>query len=222
MQRLGETDQVITSNGFFREQLAGDIQATDKFAAGGFAAACPLIALEGTVTHESSRRVASAIRVYGVDERFWQFHRLQGQEPPRNREVLVNEPLARELGARAGDSLVVRMQKPADIPVESLHSKKEDLGSTLRLTVREIPTADALGEFSFQPQQSAVRAVFVPLKLLQEEIGQPARANLILLSETSRNESDPAGRALQTKSLEEILTGKTTSRRLWRDCQSRG
>ena len=210
VQRLGETDQVITSNGFFREQLAAEIQNDERFAAGGFAATCPLIALEGTVTHESSRRVASAIRVYGVDEKFWKFHRLEGKEPPRNREVLVNEPLARELGAQPGDSLVVRIQKPSDIPVESLHSKKEELGSTLRLTVREIPAADALGEFSIQPQQSAVRAVFVPLKLIQEEIAQAAKVNLILLSETSRNQTDPAARAAKTELLVGILKERTS------------
>lgn len=210
VQRLGETDRVVSSSGFFREQLAAEIQNDDRFGVAEFAAACPLIALEGTVTHESSRRVASAIRVYGVDEKFWKFHHLEGKEPPRNREILVNEPLARELGTKPGDSLVVRMQKPSDIPVESLHSKKEELGSTLRLTVREIPASDALGEFSIQPQQSAVRAVFVPLKLLQEEIGQPAKVNLILLSETSRNETDPAASSLKTKSIEEILSGKTS------------
>ncbi|HWN09165.1 MAG TPA: FtsX-like permease family protein [Pyrinomonadaceae bacterium] len=210
VQRLGETDQVITSNGFFREQLAADIQSHQQFAAGGFAAACPLIALEGTVTHESSRRVASAIRVYGVDEKFWNFHRVEGKEPPRNREVMVNEPLARELGAQTGDSLVVRIQKPSDIPVESLHSKKEDLGSTLRLTVREIPAADALGEFSIQPQQSAVRAVFVPLKLLQDEIGQPAKVNLILLSKTSRSETELAAPAANMELLGGILKERTS------------
>ena len=209
VQRLGETDQVITSDGFFREQLAADIHNHSQFAAGGFAAACPLIALEGTVTHESSRRVASAIRVYGVDEKFWKFHRVEGREPPRNREVMVNEPLARELGARLGDSLVVRIQKPSDIPVESLHSKKEDLGSTLRLTVREIPAAGALGEFSIQPQQSAVRALFVPLKLLQDEIGQPARVNLILLSNTSRNGTQAVGTDANMKLLGGILKDQT-------------
>ncbi len=210
VQRLGETDQVITSNGFFREQLADDIQSHQQFAAGGFAATCPLIALEGTVTHESSRRVASAIRVYGVDEKFWKFHHLEGHEPPRNREVVVNEPLARELGARPGDSLVVRIQKPSDIPVESLHSKKEDLGSTLRLTVREIPAADALGEFSIQPQQSAVRAVFVPLKLLQDEIDQPAKVNLILLSKTSRSETASVADTANMELLGGILRERTS------------
>lgn len=190
VQRLGETDHVITGNGFFREQLAADIQNHELFAAGGFTAACPVVALEATVTHDTSRRVASAIKVYGVDERFWNFHKREGAAPPRDREVFVSGPLARELGTNPGDSLVVRVQKPSDIPAESLHSKKEDLGSTLRLTVSKTLAADALGEFSIQPQQSAVRAVFVPLQLLQKALSQPGKANLILLSE-SRNSADP-------------------------------
>ena len=38
LQRLGNTDQVITSNSFFREQLAADIQSHAQFAPGGFVA----------------------------------------------------------------------------------------------------------------------------------------------------------------------------------------
>jgi putative ABC transport system permease protein len=76
VQRLGQTDQVITSTGFFRDQLANDIQTDSQFATAGFSAACPLIALQGTITHETSKRIASGIKVYGVDERFWKFHHL--------------------------------------------------------------------------------------------------------------------------------------------------
>jgi putative ABC transport system permease protein len=210
VQRLGETDQVITSNGFFREQLAADIQNHDRFTANGFTATCPVVALEATVTHETSRRVASAIKVYGVDERFWKFHKVYGGEPQRNREAFVSEPLARELGAQPGDSLVVRVQKPTDIPAESLHSKKEDLGSTLRLTVSKTLAADALGEFSIQPQQSAVRAVFVPMQLLQQEISQPGKVNLILLSESSRNSTDPVATNAKAEALANILKERAT------------
>lgn len=205
VQRLGETDQVITSNGFFREQLAADIQSHEQFAPGGFAAACPLIALEGSVTHYPSERIGSTIKVYGVDERFWKFHQREDRQAPRNREVFVSEALGRELGASKGDSLLVRVQKPSDIPAESLHSKKEDLGSTLRLTINEVLAVDVLGEFSIQPQQSAVRAVFVPLDLLQQELNQPARVNLILIAETSRDSSDSTGRATKTQLIDKIL-----------------
>src|SRR5688572_26317531 len=206
LQRLGNTDYVITAPNFFRDQLAEDIRGDSSFATSGFTAACPLIALEGTVMHESSQRVGSKVKVYGVDERFWRFNSRPGASP-RNRDVLVSESLARELNTRAGDSLTLRVEKPSDIPAESLHSQKEDLGSTLSLKVRETLAADALGEFSLQPQQTAVRAVFVPLNLLQKEITQEGKANLILLSETSR---DPATQVAKTELVEKALRERTS------------
>jgi putative ABC transport system permease protein len=209
VQRLGQTDQVITSSGFFRDRLASDIQDDPQFASAGFAAACPLIALPGTITHEPSKRAASGIKVYGVDERFWKFHQLN-KAPASGRDVYLSEGLARELSAGSGDSLVLRVEKPSAIPLESLHSRKEDLGSTLRLTVREILPAGALGEFSLQPQQGVVRAVFVSLDLLQKQIDQPNKVNLILLSQATPSVSDPAvARAKQT-AVEQILEQRTS------------
>src|ERR1700704_6235542 len=46
VQRLGNTDHVITAQGFFREQLAADVQNHDQFVLGGFNATCPLIAVD--------------------------------------------------------------------------------------------------------------------------------------------------------------------------------
>ncbi|MBC8166005.1 MAG: ABC transporter permease, partial [Bryobacteraceae bacterium] len=205
LQRLGNTDHVVTSAGFFREQLAADIQNHEEFARGGFAATAPLIALEGSITHEASGSLGTGIRVYGVDERFWAFHGQQNRGP-LNREILVSDGLARELGSSAGDSLLLRVQKPSEIPAESLHSKKEDLGRTLRLTMRESLSSAALGEFSVQPQQSATRAVFVSLKLLQKDLEQEGNSNLILIGEASRTPTTSDKSAL----LERILRDKTS------------
>jgi putative ABC transport system permease protein len=182
LQRLGNTSYVITSSGFFREELAADIKTQKQFAESGFTDACPLIALEGTVSHEASKRRGSGIRVYGVDERFWTFHRRQ-VAAPGNPDVYLSDGLARELGASTGDSLLVRVQKFSEIPIESIHSKKEELGATLRLEVRQILDAQALGEFSIQPQQTGVRAVFVSLQALQRALEQEGKANLVLFSE---------------------------------------
>jgi ABC-type lipoprotein release transport system permease subunit len=204
VQRLGNTDQVITTQGFFREQLAADIQNHDQFAAGGFAATCPLIALQGTITQQTSKRVGSGIRVYGVDERFWKFH-ARADASPHGHEVLLSEGLARELGTNAGDPLLLRIEKPSEIPIESLHSRKEDLGSTIRLTARETLTAEALGEFSIQPQQSTVRAIFVPLALLQKEIEQERKVNLILVSETAAARADQSKQLVAAASLNKLL-----------------
>src|SRR5436190_46541 len=84
-----------------------------------------LIVLNGTVTHEASRRLAAGVTVYGVDERFWKFHGREDHSP-HNREVLASEGLASELGTRTGDALLLRVQKPSAIPAESLHGRKED------------------------------------------------------------------------------------------------
>ncbi len=180
--RLGNTTHVLSAPGFFREQLAAEIENHQQFKSGGFDTTAPLIALEGTITHQESRRLASGIRVYGIDDRFWKFH---GRENPApiNQEILISEELARELGSSTGDALLLGVQKPSSIPVESLHSKKDDLGRTFRLTMRERLSADSLGEFSLQPQQGGARSVFVPLKLLQKDLEQEGKANLILVSE---------------------------------------
>lgn len=179
--RLGNTDHVITATGFFREQLADEVRVRDF-------RTCSLIAVRGTIAPDEGGRRGMDVQVYGVDERFWQFHGLE-QKAPVQREALISESLQRELGTEAGDSLLVIMEKPSSIPVESLHGRKDEVGRTLRLTIRESLSIDNLGEFSLQPQQGSVRAVFVPLALLQKELGYPGRVNTILVSGTGSEDS---------------------------------
>src|SRR5215510_11492944 len=181
--RLGKTDLVVTAPGFFRERLADDLQSHGQFAA-NFNGACPIIALEAVVTRDENNARAGGVQIYGVDERFWKFHGASTQTPEGN-DVLVSQALAQELGAKQGDTLILRIEKPSAIPAESLHGRKEDLGRTVRLTMREILPAASLGDFSLRPQQGAVRAVFVELKKLQKNIEQDGKANVILLAAKS-------------------------------------
>jgi len=178
--RLGHADLVVTASGFFRERLADDMQSHDQFAA-NFNGACPIIALEAVVTRDENNARAGGVQIYGVDERFWKFHGANTQTPEGN-DVLVSQALAQELGAKQGDTLILRIEKPSAIPAESLHGRKDDLGRTVRLTMREILPAASLGEFSLRPQQGAVRAVFVQLKKLQKNLEQDGKANVILLA----------------------------------------
>ena len=190
LARLGKTDFVITAQGFFREQLANNLQSHGQFAA-SFNGACPIIALEAVVTRDENNARAGGVQIYGVDEGFWKFHGANVRTPEGN-DVLVSQALARELGAKQGDTLVLRIEKPSTIPVESLHGRKEDLGRTVRLTMREALPMASLGEFSLRPQQGAVRAVFVDLKKLQKNIEQDGKANVILLA--AKNADSQSGR----------------------------
>ncbi|MCA1633869.1 MAG: ABC transporter permease, partial [Acidobacteria bacterium] len=210
LQRLGKTDHVVASRGFFREQLAGDIESAEGLARKSFGAACPVVSIEGTATHESSGRRGTRVQVYGVDDRFWKFHGRAGDgvKTPQRDEALLSAALAEELQAGAGETLLVRVEKPSAIPVESLHGRKEDLGRTLRLTVREALAPSGLGEFSVRPQQTAVRAVFVPLKLLQKSLEQESKVNTLLFSAAA--EGAGAGDASRTESLRGLLREKFT------------
>ena len=187
LQRLGRTDLVVASPDFFRGRLADDLRADDAFAA-RFSGVTPMIAVPGVATDQTSGRRASRVQVYGVDDRFWQFHGLgglaglEGFDAPDGRDVLLSPALARELGAAPGGTVLLRVQRPSAIPLESLHGRKDDLGRTLRLAVRRVLSPAELGEFSLQPQQGEVRAAFVPLARLQQELGVADRVNALLVS----------------------------------------
>jgi len=171
LNRLGQTDVVVSAANFFREGLSGELAQGQRFSA------CPLIAFQGLVTHESSGRRASGVQVYGVDERFWRFHGIPAPELPA-----MSAALAEELGSRPGDTVLLRVQKPSAIPVESLFGRKEDVGRTLRFTAREPLAVSALGEFSLRPQQGPVLAIFVPLNRLARDLAQPGKMNTILVA----------------------------------------
>ncbi len=155
LARLGNTDYVVTRNGFFREDL-------DR--------ATPMVAMRGMVAQQSGGRRALGVQIYGVDRRFGQ--------APTGQQILLTAALAAELAAKPGDGLLVRMEKPSAIPLESLHGRKDDTGKTIRLTLGE---GVARG-FSLTPGQGDVRAAFVPLPLLQRQLGETGKANTVLVT----------------------------------------
>ncbi|HKG79727.1 MAG TPA: ABC transporter permease, partial [Pyrinomonadaceae bacterium] len=205
LRRLGNTDDVISAPGFFREQFAIDLMQPGQFVADGIGFTCPLIALEGVVVHEPSKRRAGGVKVYGVNERFWRFNDVTGVDTPQNRNVLLSQSLASEIGSGPGDSVLLRLEKPSDIPVESLHGRKEDSGRTLRLNVTGALPGEQLGEFSMQSQHAAVHAIFVSLSFLQKELGQEGRVNTVLIARRLQTETSE-----QQKSIAALLKKKST------------
>ena len=202
LQRLGRTDQAVISTGFFREQLASELQAQPAFAS-ALEGIAPLVIVQGFVSDQESGRRAGQVRVYGVDDRFWRFHGVAAVTGPEGLDALLSTALADELGARVGGTILVRVQRPLDIPLESVHGRKDDLGQTLRLDVRQIVPAAAVGDFALDAQQGAVRAVFVPLGLLQKELERSERVNALLVA--NRPGDDIAAGAVLTRLVRDQL-----------------
>ena len=117
VERLGRTDRALLSTEFFREALADDVRRDPAFGA-AFVGVAPLIAVEGMVADQQSGRSAARVQVYGVDDRFWQFHGVD-RAGPSGRDVLLNVALASEINAREGGSVIVRVEKPSAVPIES-------------------------------------------------------------------------------------------------------
>jgi putative ABC transport system permease protein len=184
--RLGKTDYVVISSGFFREQLAVDLQK-QAGASAQISGVVPLVTANAVVSAQQSGRKAGQVRIYGVDDRFWRFHGVEGISGPSSRDAYVSPALASQINAAADTVILVRVQRPTDIPLESLHGRRNEIGRTLRLTVRRVIPSTLLGEFALDPQQGDVRAVFVPLSRLQQDLSVEARVNTLLVSGKDAN-----------------------------------
>lgn len=168
--RLGRADLVVAAESPFTEGLAQRITG-----------AVPLFTLEGVVTHQTSGRRAGNVSVYGVDGRFFEFHGVTATAPSGNNSWLSPD-LAAELGAATDEAVVLRVARPTDIPLDSLHGKKDDVGRAMRLRVEGTLAPAQMGEFSLSPSQGPVRAIFVDLARVQRDLEQPGRVNALLVS----------------------------------------
>ncbi len=191
--RLGTVDTVVTAPTFFRESLAAELGA----AVADFEAAVPLIALNGFATDPASGRRAFGVQVYGIDERFWAFHRRLSRQVPGRDEAFLSEGLARELGIAAGAAILVRVERPTEVPLGSLHGQRDDVGRTTRLTVGATLSFADLGEFSLRQQQGPARVLFMSMSRLQESLAIGARVNTVLL----------AGREVEASAVPDRIAG---------------
>ena len=176
LERLGGIDAALVTEIFFREKLAEELGTKTA----------PLILARASAVHGSSSTRASEIAIYGVDERFSRLHgqKLELREdsggifPP----VVVNQSLAEEIGAKAGDDLLLSFELPGEIPRETLLGDKdaEDALVSRRFTVARVIPDRGVGGFSLAPHQSQPRNAFVSLAGLQEILDQKGKANALL------------------------------------------
>jgi putative ABC transport system permease protein len=172
--RVGGTSIVVANALPFTESLA------DRMSQQLSADTAPVLALAGAVTHETSARRAGSVTVYGVDDRFFRLHHVQHASPSPG-QVWLSEDLAAELEAKVGDALTIRMPKPADIPLDSLHGRREETGRTVRLSVAGTLGRESMGEFSLAPGQGPVRSAFLSLSRLQRDLNLDERVNTVLI-----------------------------------------
>jgi ABC-type antimicrobial peptide transport system permease subunit len=203
LDRLGRIDEVLVTDRFFRSQLADELSRGERFAE-NFASATPAILFpSGTVEKpEQDRRTrASGVLIVGCDEAFWALGQPQARPDPLpgDGQIVLNAPLAEDLGAEVGDRVVLRLAKVNQIPADSPLGKKSDrIRSLAQLEVVDIIPAESLGRFSLRPSQSLPRNAYVSINSVQRALEQSGQVNAILVAGESaaRPPSEEASQAL--------------------------
>ena len=213
LDRLGAIDHALVTDRYFREALAQELADGDRLYS-SIDKVAPAVLIRGSLQSADSGARASRVNIHGVDERFWSLFdsaaalfetaapRSETEAPlPEGRQLVLNEALAREVGAKAGDALLVRFQTDTLVPSESVMGRKADNVRTLRLTVAAILPDRGIGRFGLSPSQQLPYNVFLPMPTLQRALEQPGRANAIFVAggELFEEPSDTGGPLANSK-----------------------
>ncbi len=201
LRRLGPIDYALESPRFVREPLAEGVIAEAR-GTSPEATGCPAILLDGAIQHAGTRARANRIRVVGVDARFWEL--FDGDAPAEaaaaGRSVVLNRSLADQIGAKAGDDVLIRLNRPSLVPTETILGRADESAVSLRLTVERVVEDDGAGGFGTRPTQAAPMNAFVPPAALQAALGQERRVNAVLVAgpAEAEEETEPTRERLQT------------------------
>jgi len=192
--RLGTIDHALRAPRMFRASLADEI-THDPGVKEQIKKTAPVLLLRGSAKHADTNRRTNRISIIGVGADFWTLNRPSDPTPPvvKGRNVILNEALADELGAKVGDDILLQMGKPSAISTETLLGRRDDTTTTIRLTVKAILAPRGLAAFDLNPKQASPKNAFVPLAVLQRATDQRNRANAILVDDnTPKDSNSPA------------------------------
>jgi putative ABC transport system permease protein len=117
--------------------------------------------------------------------------------------LVLNQTLARQLGARPGDDVLLSWEQPSAIPRELLLAAKDPEAqlATHRFTVAGLVADRGPGSFDLVPGQATPRNAFLPLAELQRDLGEEGRANALLIGRLPTDIGAPAVEAALAASL---------------------
>ncbi len=210
LDRLGRIDELLVSDHFFREELAAELRANAEIGNAWWRIEPALLFPAATIEHRheaatagsSQVRRASSVLALGIRDSFWDLSDPKvrpGKNLARD-EIVLNEPLANELGVKVGDVVTLRFSKLAQVPADSpLGRKTGRVQSLPEMKVVAILPAKSLGQFSLHPQQGTSHVAFVPLPDMQDALEQNGKVNAMFAA--GHDQDSPPGDLLLKTSL---------------------
>ncbi|HUS36956.1 MAG TPA: hypothetical protein VM680_16545, partial [Verrucomicrobiae bacterium] len=176
LARLGKVHFAVASNDrLFTTALGTNLSRATRVNT------ATVLQVPGTAVNNDASTRANQVQVLGVAEDFW---RLAPSPqtfdiPPDG--VILNEALARHLQAQAGDSVILRVQKPSALSQDAPLARAEDHTIALRLNVERVVSDTEFGCFGLVASQIPPFNAFVNREILQRRAGVTNRVNLLLL-----------------------------------------
>ncbi len=185
LDRLGQIDEVLVTDRFFRAQLADELSQSKAFQehyrALAPAVLFPSVTLE-TRSDKQTHRAANVLAL-GCDERFWKLGSVMPDKIPGTDEIVLNAPLAAALQAQVGDEIILRLPSVNQVPADSPLGRKNDrIQSVTGLKVVAIVPAESLGRFALRPSQAEPWNAYVAPSTLQSALQQDDKVNMLLIA----------------------------------------
>lgn len=174
---LGRIDFALVAPHFFRQELATEVADLPVVHEASYQLV-PAILLSGNLKCRESERLATSVQVLGTTDAFWPLRNVRDKRHIAAGEVVLNTPLADELGAKVGHQVILRLPQANQVPPDSPLGRKVDTLRRIELTVSEIIPAAGLGRFTLFPSQQSPRNAYVNLESLQGR-NRPAAAGEI-------------------------------------------
>ena len=169
LHRLGTVEEVLVGNDrIFRSALGEE--------PGGTA----VLVTQAVATGADGKTRANAVHVHGVDSGFWNLAPRPHQPGLGPGEVILNQRLARQLEAKEGDSILLRLTRFSELSGDAPLSPVEDASVASRVRVRSIVDREEFGDFGLQASQIPPRNAFVSRQWLEKVLEREGGANLLL------------------------------------------
>jgi len=171
LARVGKADVAMASGDrFFRGALAQSLGSN----------VAPLLLLRCSLGRADGTERVNAAQLLGVDDRFWRLSPAGTAIDLAKDGVALNQRLADQLRAVAGDTVILRVEKPGLFSRDAPLSGEESDLVAIRAKVARVISDAEYGSFALTASQVPPFSAFVPLGLLQQKIAFPERANLLL------------------------------------------
>jgi len=191
LARLGTIELAFVSPAPLRSGLAEELRA-----------ALPRAVVAGDLRFEGDARRPDRpgrVRVEICDARDLSIFFFDGKDRELlGRQAAINPALARALGAREGDEILLSLPTDPQAPAGTLFSRRAagEAAVTIRATVQSILPEGGVSRLSLRADEPAPKICFLPAELLAGELRMRGKINRLLLAGAQAQDADAALRQL--------------------------